>query len=115
MKKKSTLTSGTSVKLSGTIFNSIISSLRMISRADRLKVYSLAFLNIFLSVIDLLGVILIGLTISLGINGPSKIGDSGRIGSLLKTLNMQEMSFNSIIRTLGLTAILLLVLRSLVS
>lgn len=115
MKKKSNLTSGTSFKLSENIVNSIIFSLRMISRADRLKVYSLAFLNIFLSVIDLLGVILIGLTISLGINGPSKIGDSGRIGSLLKTLNMQEMSFNSIIRTLGLTAILLLVLRSLVS
>jgi ATP-binding cassette subfamily C protein len=100
---------------SESIFKSVILSMRMISRIDKVKVLLLAFLNILLSVIDLMGVILIGLTISLAVNGPSKIGDSGRIGSLLEILHLQDMSFNSIIRILGVSAILLLVLRSLIS
>ena len=100
---------------SETILKSVILSLKMISRGDQVKVYFLAFLNIVLSFIDLLGVILIGLTVSLAINGPSKIGDSGRIGSLLRILHLQDMSFGSVIRILGLSAIFLLVLRSLVS
>jgi ABC-type multidrug transport system fused ATPase/permease subunit len=100
---------------SESIFKSVILSMRMISRIDKVKVLLLAFLNILLSLIDLMGVIFIGLTISLAINGPSKIGDSGRIGSLLEILHLQDMSFYSIIRILGVSAILLLVLRSLIS
>jgi ATP-binding cassette subfamily C protein len=111
--KRSDTTS--SFESSGSIFKSVILSMRMISRIDKVKVLLLAFLNILLSMIDLMGVILIGLTISLAINGPSKIGDSGRIGSLLEILHLQDMSFNTIIRMLGVSAILLLVLRSLIS
>ena len=115
MSKLTRSSSVSNLKSSESILKSVILSLKLISRGDQVKVCFLAFLNIVLSFIDLLGVILIGLTVSLAINGPSKIGDSGRIGSLLRILHLQDMSFSSVIRILGLSAILLLVLRSLVS
>lgn len=75
----------------------------------------MSILQLFLSLLDLLGVALIGVVASLAINGIGSHGPTGRVGELLKLFGISNYSFQIQTALLGGSAVLVMVSRTLVS
>lgn len=75
----------------------------------------MAFLQLLLSVLDLLGVALIGVVATLAINGIGSNGPTGNIQKILDLLGISEFSFQSQTAILGISAVLVMVIRTLLS
>jgi ABC-type multidrug transport system fused ATPase/permease subunit len=76
----------------------------------------MAGLQLFLSLLDLLGVALIGVVASLAINGiGSNATPSGNIERILQLIGLSNFSFQSQTAILGASAVLVMVIRTLLS
>ena len=75
----------------------------------------MALLQLFLSVLDLLGVALIGVVATLAINGIGSNGPSGTIQRLLDLLGISDLSFQTQTAVLGISAVLVMVIRTVLS
>jgi ABC-type multidrug transport system fused ATPase/permease subunit len=75
----------------------------------------MAVFQLFLSLLDLLGVALIGIVASLAINGINSSGPSGSVSRLLELIRISEFSFQSQTAILGTSAVVVMVTRTLLS
>jgi ABC-type multidrug transport system fused ATPase/permease subunit len=90
-------------------------SLRVLSRADQKKVIAVAILQIFMGVLDLLGVVAIGLLGALSVSGLQSQKPGDRVGSALRLLHISDSTFQVQATILGIAAVVLLVGRTVLS
>ena len=93
----------------------MVRCLRVLSRRDQRKVLAIAFLQICMGFLDLLGVIVIGILGALSVNGLQSNQPSERVNSALHLLQLSNLSFQNQVSILGVTAVVLLVGRTLLS
>lgn len=93
----------------------ILSLSEILSAKDKRKLYLVSILQVGLSVLDLIGVSLIGVIGALTINGVRSQSPEGRVGELLKFLGLGSFSFQSQTIILASVAVSLLVLRTTLS
>ncbi len=89
--------------------------LHALEKRDRTKVYLATFLQILLSILDLLGVALIGAIGALSINGIQSKDAGNRVGQLLSALNLENSTFQNQVAILGLFATTVLILKTALS
>ena len=88
----------------------------LLSRQDRRKLAFMAVLQLFLSLLDLIGVALIGVVASLAINGiGSNATPAGNVERILQLIGLSNFSFQSQTAILGASAVFVMVLRTLLS
>jgi ABC-type multidrug transport system fused ATPase/permease subunit len=89
--------------------------LRLLSKRDSRKLKLVVLLQVFLGGLDLIGVALIGILGALSITGVQSQEPGNRIGSILKVLNLENLSFQSQSAILGLLAGFFLVTKTILS
>jgi ABC-type multidrug transport system fused ATPase/permease subunit len=90
-------------------------SMQVLSREDQKKLFAVAVLQICLSALDLLGVIAIGLLGALSVTGLQSQNPGDRVSGALDLLQISDLSFQSQATILSITAVVLLVGRTLLS
>lgn len=88
---------------------------QLLSKADRRKLSLMALLQLLLSMLDLLGVALIGIVATIAINGIGSNDTAGSIQKILDLMGISEFSFQSQTAILGISAVLVMVIRTLLS
>ena len=89
--------------------------LHAIEPKDRKKVSLATIAQILLSILDLLGVALIGVIGALSINGIQSKNAGGRVEQLLASLNLDNFTFQQQVAILGVIATLVLISKTLLS
>jgi len=90
-------------------------SFRVLSLSDQRKIFAVTLLQIFLGVLDLLGVLVIGLLGALSVTGIQSAQPDDRVNEILRLLPIAELSFQSQAAILGASAVILLVGRTIIS
>ena len=90
-------------------------SVRVLSKKDQSKILIIAILQVILGGLDLLGVIAIGLLGALSVTGLQSNNPGDRVQSALNFLHISDASFQTQATILGISAVLLLVGRTLLS
>jgi ATP-binding cassette subfamily C protein len=84
----------------------------MFSSPDQKKLIAVSIIQILLGLLDLIGVAAIGLLGALTVNGIQSQQPTGRIYSVLETLGISTLSFQTQVAILGIFATLIFVLRT---
>jgi len=82
---------------------------------DKFKLIVIATSLIFLSLLDLIGVALLGLVGTLSVSGIQSVPPSGTVANFLILLHMEDLSFQSQVAILALLAALALITRTILS
>ena len=90
-------------------------SLTTLSERERKKVYLIAFIQISMSLLDLLGVLLIGLLGSIAVTGIQSKSNSGPTNAVLEVLKIDQASFQAQVIIIGLLAVILLITKTIFS
>ena len=90
-------------------------AIKVLSRADRHKLIVTLILQILMAGLDLLGVLAIGLLGALSVNGMQSGTIGNRVGTALRILQIQDLAFEQQAIILGLSAVIFLVGRTLLS
>jgi ABC-type multidrug transport system fused ATPase/permease subunit len=93
----------------------VISAGKLLNRADRTKIYLVAVLQVSLSVLDLIGVGVIGVLGAISISGLQSQRPGSRISSVLEILNLETSSLQMQATVLGILATTILVSRTFLS
>jgi len=101
--------------ISGRGKSTIRRSLGVLSKLDQRKLLAVTFLQILLSALDLLGIVAIGLLGALSATGLQSQEPGNRVGLALRILHLAEMSFQTQALILGISAVILLVGRTMLS
>ncbi len=97
------------------LFDSIKTAVSLIPASERWQLLRISILQIFLSFLDLAGVIFIGALGSLAVRGVASQGAGDRVSQILSFLRLDEFSFQGQITSLGILAAMLLTSRSIFS
>jgi ABC-type multidrug transport system fused ATPase/permease subunit len=87
----------------------------VLTSSDRKKMIAIAIIQICLSFLDLLGVLTIGLLGALAVNGFETGIQSGKVATLLQFFQLSELSFQAQALTLGASAVIFFVSRTILS
>jgi len=90
-------------------------SMSILSKSDRKKILAVVVLQVFLSALDLLGVLAIGLLGALSVSGVQSREPGLQLDSTLRFLTISEFSFQTQVAILAVGALLLLVGRTILS
>jgi ABC-type multidrug transport system fused ATPase/permease subunit len=90
-------------------------SLELVSSKDRRKIFSLTLIQVFLSALDLIGVMLIGLIGALAVGGNVSSNSSADFQGLLKGIGISDRSMKEQLIILGISSVVILLLRTLSS
>jgi ABC-type multidrug transport system fused ATPase/permease subunit len=90
-------------------------SINILSKEDKKKVTVVIVLQIFLGVLDLLGVLAIGLLGALSVTGLGEQKSGNRVNAVLQFLKVDQFSFQTQTVIVGVIAMLLLVGRTVIS
>lgn len=90
-------------------------SLSVLTRSDQRKIAIVIIFQISLSILDLIGVTLIGLLGTLAVTGVESRQPTGRVYTFLKYLHMDSFTLQQQATVLGLSASFVLITRSLLS
>lgn len=90
-------------------------SVGLLSIPERQKIFAVLLLQICMGFIDLLAVILIGVLSSLAVTGVASRNPGSRVGQVLEFLHINNESFQFQVGTLGISAALLMIARTLLS
>jgi ABC-type multidrug transport system fused ATPase/permease subunit len=90
-------------------------SLRVLSKRDQKKVLAITLIQVLMGVLDLLGVIAIGLLGALSVSGLQSLKPGNRVSSALELLHLADKTFQMQAVILGLCAVILLVGRTILS
>jgi ABC-type multidrug transport system fused ATPase/permease subunit len=88
---------------------------RVLTKRDKRKIFLITAFQICLSVIDLLGIALIGVLGALAVTGVQSSSPGNRISSALRLLHLDGASFQTQVAVLGLLAASLLISRTVLS
>ena len=87
----------------------------VLDRSDRKKIVLVIGLQISLSVLDLVGVALVGLIGALSVTGIQSRAPQGRVYEVLQMLNLEQLNLQAQVALLGISAGFFFLLRSLLS
>jgi ATP-binding cassette, subfamily B, bacterial PglK len=90
-------------------------SSRVLSRTDQRKTIAVAFLQIGLGALDLMGVAAAGVLGALAVSGVQSSEPGNRVNAILTWLNLENASFQTQAAVIGLAAAVLLIGRTLLS
>ncbi len=93
----------------------VVRSLKVFSKQDQRKIIAIAVIQIFLGLVDLLGVAIFGIMGALTVTGVQSREPSSRVGSILKFLGIENFTLQSQVAILALIAAFALIVRTLVS
>ncbi|CAN1484285.1 MdlB ABC-type multidrug transport system, ATPase and permease components [Candidatus Nanopelagicaceae bacterium] len=93
----------------------LVRSLRVLTHAERRKIYSVVVLQVLLGLLDLVGVGIVGLLGALTITGVGSKAPGNRVSAALEFLRIQDSSLQTQATILGLLAASTLILKTLVS
>jgi len=106
-------------KAEGTVSENSINSFRravnILSKSDKRKLVIVIIIQVFLGMLDLLGVLAIGLLGTLSISGIQSREPGNRVNAVLSLIRLDELSFQSQAIAISMAAVLLLVGRTIVS
>lgn len=91
------------------------SALNLLPRSDRAKLYLVVALQILLSLMDLIGVAIIGAIGALAVTGVQSKNPNGKVAQLLEFLNLENTSLQFQVGILGVFAATFLLLRTVFS
>jgi ATP-binding cassette, subfamily B, bacterial PglK len=94
-------------KSKGTI-NAVRQSFNLLDRSTRIKIVLVSFLQVILSLLDLVSVLLIGLIASLAIRGVNSLGPGDRTEKILNFLHVDSFSLQGQVLILTVIAVVLL-------
>jgi ATP-binding cassette, subfamily B, bacterial PglK len=103
------------MKKSDQTFKEIVLFSRVLSRSDRRKLTLVTGVNSMLSVLDLIGVTLIGIIGALTVSGVSSRQPEGKVGEFLSFIGISEVKFQNQVALLATAAASLLITRTLLS
>ena len=95
--------------------STIARSARILSMSDRRKIIIVAILQVSMGVLDLLGVLIIGLLSALSVTGIQSGKSDSRVNSVLQILQISNTSFHTQALILGVMAVVFLIGRTLLS
>lgn len=90
-------------------------SFRILSKADRKKILAVVVLQVFLGALDLIGVLAIGLLGALSVSGLQSREPGVQMDTILSVLKISEFSLQGQVAILALSALILLVGRTVLS
>ena len=68
-------------------------SAALLSKAERLRIYAILLIQVFLGLVDLFAIALVGILGSLAVTGVSSQDPSSRIAQVLRFLHIQDYAF----------------------
>lgn len=92
--------------------SSLKQSIDLIGQEDLRKVRPYFWIQIFLSLLDLIGIVLIGFVGSLAINGISNRPVQGKTQQILEAAGLEKLDFQSQVAILGIVATLILLAKT---
>ena len=95
--------------------NIIFRSLSIFSKSERIKILFVVLIQIFLGILDLIGVVIIGIIGSLAITGVSSGTPGNRTKVLLDYLDISDKTLQQQVAILGLIAVSVLVIKTILS
>lgn len=90
-------------------------AIKVLSRSDQKKIIAVTILQVFMGGLDLLGVVAIGLLGALSVSGLQSNTPGNRVSEALRVLHIQGFSFQTQALFLGISAVILLVGRTVLS
>lgn len=96
-------------------FSIISRSMVFLNKKDRMKIFSVAVIQVLLGLLDLFSVVIIGLLGALSISGVKSQAPSESVQSFLEFLNLSEESFQFQFAILGFMAAGFLILKTILS
>jgi len=90
-------------------------SFSVLSPSDQRKIVAVSVLQVCMSVLDLLGVLVIGLLGALSVTGVQSANPDSRLNSVLRFLNISNLTFQNQALIFGIIAVVILVGRTLLS
>jgi ABC-type multidrug transport system fused ATPase/permease subunit len=87
----------------------------VISKADRIKLFSIISIQVFLSLLDVLGVAIIGLVSALTISGIQSKSTSNSVSNIINLIYIENLTFQAQVGILSFLAVLILLSRTLIS
>ena len=87
----------------------------ILSKTDKIKLMVITLIQVLLGVLDLFGVLAVGLLGTLSVSGIQSQEPGTRVNSVLSFLRLSESSFQTQATAIGLAAVLLLVGRTVLS
>lgn len=96
-------------------FKAINRAMRVLNSRDRRKVKSVVVIQVFLGLLDLMGVVIIGLVGSLAVTGVSSRKPGNKVQYLLDVLHLQSSSIQFQVAVLGTIAAVLLTFKTICS
>ena len=94
---------------------SIALPIKLLSGRDRFLLVVITFITLFLAILDLFGVLLIGVIGSLSITGLGNGQTGDRVSIALRVLQIDNLDFESQVIVVGLIAALLLITKTILS
>lgn len=102
--------------LLGDIRNSNIArAARLLPKRDRTKIVAVVFLQVFLGLLDLLGIALIGILGALAIRGIEGQQAGDRVGQFLRLVNLENQSLQFQVSMIGILAAVFLISKTILS
>jgi ATP-binding cassette, subfamily B, bacterial PglK len=95
--------------------NIIVRSLSIFSKKERIKIFLVVLIQIFLGLLDLIGIVFIGIIGSLAITGVSSREPGNRTNAFLDQLMLADKSLQQQVAILGLIAVTILVVKTILS
>ena len=87
----------------------------VVTQQDKIKLFSIILIQIFLSLLDVLGVAIIGLVSALAISGIQSKSSSQGVSKIIDLIHIQNLSFQAQVGSLSVLAVLVLLSRTLIS
>ena len=95
--------------------SSIIRSLKVLPKYNRTKIILATSLQVFLNILDLVGVATIGVLGALAVSGIQSQVPGNRVSQVLRLFRIQQFSFQTQVAILGIGACVILVFRTILS
>lgn len=92
-----------------------LNAMRIFNKRDKAKIVSISIIQIGLNILDLAGVVLIGLVGALAINGTSSRPPGDRVQTVLNFLNLDKFNLQTQVTYIAVLASLMLVIKTVFS
>jgi ATP-binding cassette subfamily C protein len=97
------------------LFKQMKKALSVYSKRDREKLFLVALSQVFLAILDLVGVALLGIIGALSVYGIQSKSPGSRVNEVLELINLDRMSFQKQVAVLGAIAAFVLIFKTVVS
>ena len=101
--------------LQTTLLSQLKSTLGLLSKRDHERIVIVVFIQIFMGLLDLLGVALVGMIATIAVRGLQSLEPGDRVSQLLNFLNIGSFDFQSQLIILGVSALFILVVKTVLS